>query len=246
MKLLITGAGGFLGAGLITALRPHHDLRLMDVVPFDTPEELVVGDVSDLEGCRRAVAGCEAIVIAHMAPNRPEVYATPTVPFDVNVKGAANLFAAAVEGGIRRVVLISSIAVVARQQQAGEFLRGDLPLRPNSMYGVTKACQETLAEFYHGTHGVAVAMLRPAYITDADTLRDKYGTQRPSVNWQFIDRRDIGAAADCALRLPDLGCEAFYLVGHRDGPRHADVEHTRKRLGWTPAHDFSQYPDDAP
>ena len=246
MKILMTGAGGFLGRGMIAPLvEAGHTLRLMDVVPFESPHEVVVGDVSDLDACRRAMAGQDAVIIAHMAPNRPEVYATPTLPFDVNVKGTANLFAAAVAHDIRRIVLISSSAVVGRAQQAGEFLRRDSPLQPCQLYGLTKVCQEIIAEYYHRMHGIAVAMLRPAYITDADTLRDKYNRQQTSVNWQYIDRRDIGSAAACALKLSDLGCEAFYLLGHRDGALHADVAHTRQRLGWTPAHDFSQYPEDA-
>ena len=247
MKILMTGAGGFLGRGMIGPLvEAEHQLRLMDVVPFESPHEVVLGDVGDLEACRRAMAGQDAVIIAHMAPNRPEVYATPPRPFDVNVKGTANLFAAAVEQGVRKVVLISSSGVVERAQRTGEFMRRDLPFQPCGMYSLTKVCQEVIAEFYHRVHGVAVAMLRPAYITDADTLRDKYNRQQTTVNWQYIDRRDIGAAAACALRLADLGCEAFYLLGHRDGPLHADIAHTRQRLGWTPAHDFSQYPEDAP
>ena len=247
MKILMTGAGGFLGRGMIAPLvEAGHTLRLMDVVPFESPHEVVVGDVSDLEACRRAVAGQDAVIISHMAPNRPEVYATPVLPFDINVKGTANLFAAAVEQGIRKVVLISSIGVVEHAQRTGEFLRLDLPLKSCQMYCLSKVCQEVVAEYYHRVHGVGVAMLRPGYITDADTLCDKYNRHRPTVNWQFIDRRDIGAAAACALRLSDLGCEPFYLLGHRDGGKHADVAHTCQRLGWTPAHDFSQYPDDAP
>ena len=247
MKILVTGAGGYLGRGMIAPLvAAGHTLRLMDVVPFESPHEVVVGDVSDLEACRRALAGQDAVVIAHMAPNRPEVYATPVMPFDINVKGTANLFAAAVELGVRKVVLISSISVVWHSLGAGEFLRRDLPLQACQTYGLTKVCQEVVAEYYHRMHGIAVAMLRPAYITDADTLLDKYNRQQRTVNWQYIDRRDIGLAAACALQLADLGCEAFYLLGHRDGEKHADVAHTRQRLGWVPAHDFSQYPDDAP
>ena len=250
MKILMTGAGGFLGRGMIGPLvEAGHTLRLMDVVPFESPHEVVVGDVCDMDACRRAMAGQDAVVMTHMAPNRPEVYATPPLPFDINAKGTANLFAAAVEQGVRKVVLISSIAVVGNATPTGGVMCLDSPLQAcqqHGLYGLTKVCQEIIAEYYHCVHGVAVAMLRPGYITDADTLCDKYSQQKTTVNWLFIDRRDIGAAAACALRLSDLGCEAFYLLGHRDSAQHADVAHTRQRLGWTPAHDFSQYPDDAP
>jgi len=59
------------------------------------------------------------------------------LPFDINVKGTANLFAVAVEQGIRKVVLISSVGVVERAQRTGEFLRRDLPLQPCQMYCLT-------------------------------------------------------------------------------------------------------------
>ena len=53
MKVLVTGAGGFLGRGLVAPFVGRHDLRLMDVVDWQTPHEKVIGDVADLETCRR-------------------------------------------------------------------------------------------------------------------------------------------------------------------------------------------------
>ena len=47
MKILVTGAGGFLGRGLIVPLEGKHDLRLMDVADEDTPHEKVMGSVAD-------------------------------------------------------------------------------------------------------------------------------------------------------------------------------------------------------
>jgi nucleoside-diphosphate-sugar epimerase len=246
MNVLLTGAGGFLGAGLVSVLGKEHRLRLLGLSKMETPHERVAADIRDFEAIRKAMKGVDAFVLNHMAPNRPPVYDTPTEPFDVNVKGAAYLFAAAAECGVKRAVLISSTGVVQGHVKEGRFLTADLPARPASMYTLTKACQETIADYYHRRHGIRVAILRPAYVNDADTLVDKYGRKCPSVNWSFIDRRDIGTAVLRALDLPDLGCEIFYILGHRDCVNHADMKPSFERLGWKPEHDFSQYPDDAP
>ena len=244
MEVLVTGAAGFLGRGLIVPFEGKHDLRLMDVMPFESPHETLVGSVADLETARRAAEGVDAIVIAHMASRQTGSYETPVAPFDVNVKGTANLFFAAVEHEVKRIVLISSIGVVGARQKRGEFLTRDLPMQGGEMYGLTKICQEVIAEQYHRAHGIAVAALRPAYITDADTMDDKYGRHKETVNWQFIDRRDIGEAARLALELDDLGFEVFYVLGPPEALEMADVAYTRERLGWRPKYDFADKPRD--
>ena len=244
MRILLTGAGGFLGEGLIQALEENHTLRLMDVVPFENRHEVLCGDVCNADDVARAVEGMDALVIAHMAPNRPEVYATPEQPCHINITGTAMLYAAAAGVGIKTVVLVSSTAPVAGYMADGLFLRRDLPPRPTSIYGMTKVCQEEVARTYYEMHGIQTAVLRPAYITNADTLVDKYGHGKQTVNWQFIDRRDIGFAAEAALNLPDLTFEIFYVLGHPDAANHADMDATRTRLDWTPKYDFQQYAED--
>jgi len=183
-----------------------------------------------------------------MASRKPGIYDTPVLPFDINVKGTALLFAAAVEHGVSRVVLISSMGVVRRQMEARQFITRDLPIGAGGgrggVYLLTKVCQEVIAQHYHTAHGIRVAIIRPDYITDADTLTDKYGKKMRYVNWRFTDRRDIGSAVDRALVLADLGCEVFYVVSHPDAERHVDVAYTKQRLGWKPEYDFTQYPKD--
>jgi len=244
MRVLVTGAAGFLGRGMVLPFEGAHGLRLMDVVDFESPHETMIGSVADLDDARRAVEGVDGIVIAHMASRQAGSYETPVAPFDVNVKGTANLLFAAVEFGVKRVALISSIGVVLESQRAGEFLTDETPMVNCEMYGLTKICQEVIARQYHLAHGIGVAALRPAYITDADDLTDKYGRTKETVNWQFIDRRDIGLAAKLALELDDLGFEVFYVLGPPEADEHADVARTRERLGWTPQHNFAGVPRD--
>ena len=189
--------------------------------------------------------GCSHLVIAHMAPNRPEIYATPTIPFDVNVKGTANLLHAASAHGIKRVVLISSTAVVMGHLSAGTFLTTDMPAFPgHGIYCITKLLQEETAEYFHRETGLQISVLRPAYICDEDSVTDKYGIKRPTVNWQFIDPRDIAEAVRLSLITPEIDYKVFYLVGHPDADKHADVKHTRDFLGWRPKHTFAKYPLD--
>ena len=220
-------------------------MRAIDIRQPDEGEwESVAGDAAELQDAMALCEGCSDLVIAHMAPNRPEIYGTPEIPFDVNVKGAANLFHAAARHGLRRVVLISSTGVVGGQVEEGLFLSRDLPGRPNSLYGLTKLLQESIAEYFHRQTGIGVAVLRPAHICDEDTLTDKYGKRLTATNWVMIDRRDIAEAVRLSLLAPSLDYEVFYVLGHPDSETRADVKYTRNFLGWIPRHTFDIYSHD--
>lgn len=244
MKILITGAAGYLGQGLVLPFEGKCDLRLMDVVDFETSHEKVLGSVADLEAVQRATEGVDALVIAHMASRQAGAYENTALPYETNVKGTANLFFAAVGHGIKRVALISSIGVVQYYQQRGDFLTRDLPLRGEGIYSQTKICQEIIAQQYHWEFGIGVAAIRPAYITDMDTARDKYGRQAEEANWQFADRRDIGEIARLALLLPDLGYEIFWALSTPMAAKHVDMEYTCRRLDWQPRYDFANLKQD--
>ncbi len=245
-RVLVTGAAGFLGRAISVRLAGEYRVRLFDVEPGPCPAgaEWFAGDVSSPEAVRRACAGVDAVVIAHMAPNRPGVYDSPPVPFSVNVTGTALVFAEAAAAGAKRVVLISTAGVVHAALKAGTFLTPELPPSPLILYGLTKALQEQVASYYSRTAGLPVAVLRPSAIIDEETLTDKYGKRWPAANWQMIDPRDIATAASAALRLPDLGFEVFHLFGHPSADSHADAARARERLGWKPRHDFSRWPQE--
>jgi nucleoside-diphosphate-sugar epimerase len=240
----VTGAGGFLGRGLIVPFEGKHELRLLDVSDWETPHEKLVGDVADLATCRRAVAGCQAVVIAHMASRQAGSYETPTVPFDVNVKGTANLFFAGVEAGIKKYVLISGEVVVYAHKIPPRRTR-DLPLKSGGIYGITKVCQEMIAEQFQREHHLQVAALRVGYILSADDpncVVDKYGKKIKERNPPCTDRRDIGLAALRALELPDLQFEPFYILGAPEAAELYEMEPSYQRLGWKPQYDFTWLP----
>ncbi len=236
-KILITGASGYLGQSLCEVLAEDYDLVRMDVVETPGPGEFLAASVTDREALDAACARVDALVIAHMAPNRPDVYDWPDECLDINVRGAALAFEAAVRHGIRRVVLISSISVVGGHCSP-TFTTTGVPFAPVNLYSMTKVLQEQVAEYYHRLRGLEIVVLRPAYILREDSLVNKYGKKRDAITWHCIDPRDIGHAVHCGLRLEDLSYEVFYLAAGPGAEEHVDLEPNRMRLGWVPRHRF--------
>jgi nucleoside-diphosphate-sugar epimerase len=248
--IAITGATGYLGRVLTSELARTYSVRAADCQAPSDPallatDDFVAGDVCDPAVCERIVNGAHALVISHMFPRIPGAYDHPRQPLEVNSVATATLLEAAAKAGCNRIVLISSTAVVSAHASRGTYLSRDLPLDADSFYGLSKVLQEQIAMYYHRNAGLNIAMLRPAYVTDEDSLTDKYGRTKATVNWQFIDRRDIASAAAAAIELDDLGCEAFYVLGHADADQKTDVAYTRSRLGWQPKYTFGKYPNDA-
>lgn len=110
MKVLVTGATGFLGRRTVAALAPRHDLRLL-VRPgasrerFPSGVDFAVGDVTDRASLASAAAGCDAILHAAALVKID----APAAEFDrVNVGGLENVLAAAAEARIPRVLYVSS------------------------------------------------------------------------------------------------------------------------------------------
>lgn len=239
MRVLLTGAAGYTGRGLGNVVKAQHHVRGLDIRDADDAvDEMLIGNLADLDVCEKAVHGVEALVLCHMAPN-PSGYRTPELAIDVNVKGTANLYHAAVEAGISRVVLISSTCVLSVQPGA-LATPGDGPYNyAYSMYAFTKILQEDIARYYYEKHGIHTAILRPAWIVYDEDFHTKYGDAMQQYDPGLIDPRDIGAAVLAALALPDLGLEAFN-IGQEDSGLELTAAH--ERLGWHAEYRFTGLP----
>jgi nucleoside-diphosphate-sugar epimerase len=242
MHILVSGAAGFLGRGMVEPLASTgHRLRLLDIVPCQAPpHETVQGDVTDPASMAAAMIGIDALVIAHMAPRGPDNvnYRTPALPMAVNVTGTATLLQAAQDAGVRRVVIISSTSAVAcaGNLEADPATR---PLRTAGWYGLSKAMQEMLGEQFARTAGMQVICLRVGYILDGEANIDKYGKPVSERNYMDTDRRDVGDVARMCLERDDLGYAVFNVMSTQESLHRAAVQATCDRLGWTPRHDFS-------
>ena len=125
MRVLLTGAAGFVGKAATEVLRREHEVRLFDVAPIPSEPGMLVGDIADFRTAAEAVAGMDAVVHLAMTAT-PGSYDTPELPMRVNVQGTANVLEAARRAGIRRFVHMSSGAVVTGYSR-DTFIHVELP-----------------------------------------------------------------------------------------------------------------------
>ncbi len=163
MRVLITGAGGTLGAALAPMLaEAGHDPVLQDVRELQTPYEFIRGDVRRPEDVLAAARGAEVIIHTaaihgiHLGSHSPRDF------YDLNLTGTLNVWEAAAEVGARAVVFSSTMGVYKHHNAPGGGgpLREDAPLRPGDIYGWTKVAGEELCKLYGRTHGIPSVALR--------------------------------------------------------------------------------------
>lgn len=140
-RILVTGAGGFIGRGLLPRLAAGgYDVRAASRQPGNPPAESIsVGPIGPDTDWAAALDGIDAVV--HLAAR---VHVTrddsgdPLAAFrQVNAAGTARLARQAVEAGVRRFVLVSSVKAAA-ETSPGRPLRETDPARPRTPYGISK------------------------------------------------------------------------------------------------------------
>ncbi|MEU5609287.1 NAD-dependent epimerase/dehydratase family protein [Streptomyces sparsogenes] len=163
--VLLTGAAGGMGT-LMRELLPAtygYRLRLLDLLPIDGEPDAITADLADKEALREAVRGVDAII--HLAGISLEA------PFEkilrANIEGTYNLYEAAREAGIRRIVFASSNHAVGFTPRpattpvpAEALIPIDTPRRPDTFYGLSKSFGEDLASFYWDKHGIETVAIR--------------------------------------------------------------------------------------
>ena len=158
-RLLLTGAAGALGRELRPRLKAYCDaLRLSDIADLGSAaagEELRPAALEDKAAVHALLEGVDAVV--HLGGVSVEK------PFDVilpaNIVGVFNLYEAAREHGVKRVVFASSNHVTGFYRQ-DETISPQDPVRPDGYYGLSKAFGENLSRFYFDRYGIETVCVR--------------------------------------------------------------------------------------
>jgi nucleoside-diphosphate-sugar epimerase len=168
LKVLVTGAAGFLGGHLVDMLVERgYEVRAM-VRPVEEAArlrelagvEVVHGDLTDRESLKRVVQGVQRVynVAAKTGPwGLEKVYTA------VNVWGVADLIAAAMDAGVQRIVHTSSITVYGHHLQG--IITEDHPFHAeDNPYSRSKIAGEKLIADFVKERGAPVVIVRPAWI----------------------------------------------------------------------------------
>ena len=158
-RLLLTGAAGGLGVQLRRRLKSCcRTLRVSDIADLGTAapgEELHPAALEDKAAVLALLDGVDAVV--HLGGVSTEQPWEPILA--ANIVGAYNLYEAARKHGVKRVVFASSNHVTGFYRQ-DEVISPTDPVRPDGLYGLSKAWGEDLSRFYFDRYGIETACLR--------------------------------------------------------------------------------------
>jgi dTDP-glucose 4,6-dehydratase len=174
MKILVTGADGFIGSHLTEALvRAGHDVRAfvfynsfnswgwLDRCGEDVKGkfEVFAGDIRDPNGVRTAVKGCDAVMHLAALIAIPYSYHSPDTYIETNIKGTLNVVQAARDSGVRKVVQTSTSEVYGTARFVP--ITEEHPLQGQSPYSASKIGADQIAMSFFTSFGTPVTLLRP-------------------------------------------------------------------------------------
>jgi dTDP-glucose 4,6-dehydratase len=165
MKLLVTGAAGFIGSAYVRLLRREHEVVVLDKLTYagrreNLPDdvELVVGSIEDPMLVREAMEGCDAVVNFAAESHVDRSIADQEAFARTHVIGTGVLLDAVRELGVPRFVQVSTDEVYGSIPD-GSFEETS-PLDPSSPYSATKAGGDLLVSAHAHTYGVEALICR--------------------------------------------------------------------------------------
>ncbi|MHA6263570.1 NAD-dependent epimerase/dehydratase family protein [Arenibacterium sp. CAU 1754] len=206
-KIVLTGAAGRLGDYLRKPLSQMADTLIstdlvQDIGPLNANETYVQADLSDRAPIAKMLEGTDMVVHFGAIPDE--------APFEdilqSNIVGAYNVWSAAHEHGVRRIVYASSIHAVGMYPKT-TAITADLPHRPDTFYGLSKCFAEDMARMYWDKYGLESVCLRIYSCAPVSNTRSLG-------SWLSYD--DLIHLVEQSVSTPITGFAILYGVSNND------------------------------
>ena len=229
-KIVLTGAAGRLGSYLREPLSKMADELvstdlMADMGKLLPNETYVSADLSDLPSMVELLKGADMVV--HFGAIGDEA------PFDAilqaNIVGAYNIWEAAYQNGVRRVVYASSIHAVGMHKKT-DFIGTDAPHRPDTYYGLAKCFAEDLASLYWDKRGIESVCMR---------ILSAAQVSNPRAVGSWLSYDDLIQLVEKSITTPITGFSIVYGVSNND---RAPVDNAlASHLGYRPKDNAEQF-----
>lgn len=233
-RVVVTGGSGKAGRAVVADLAEHgHEVTSVDIAASLHPDDpTLVADLTDLGQAIDSLRGADAVV--HLAA----IPAPNVVPegetFRINIMSTYNVFSAAVQLGLERVVWASSETLIGipfkREQPRYAPIDESHPRLPEFHYALSKLSGEVIAEQFARWSGIPFVALRISNIMEERDYEARFPGfwEDPTIRawnlWGYVDARDVAQAARLSLTADLAGAEAFLVAA-------ADTCMTRDSLG---------------
>ena len=170
-RVLVTGGAGFIGSNLCEALLKRGDEvvcldnfatgHIENIIPLMEQYKnfkLIVGDIRNIEDCRKAVEGVEYVLHEAALGSVPRSIKDPITSNDVNVGGFLNMIVAARDAGVKRFIFAASSSTYGDSKSLPKV--EDVIGKPLSPYAITKYVNELYADVFARTYNFEYIGLR--------------------------------------------------------------------------------------
>lgn len=218
--ILLTGANGVLGSHLHAhMLAAGRHVVATDVRPALGRNDVVEADLFNADAVDSLVEGVDEIVHFGAISNEKSWSLIQAA----NIEGTRNIFESAHKHGVRRVIFASSYHVMGFHPAVDAPIRLDAPVRPDTMYAVSKIFGESYGRYCYERYGLECLVVRICTAFPPKSSRDARN---------FCDRDDLARLVDCGLDMPELGFRTVYALS--DNPNPFFVNEPDPGLDWKP------------
>lgn len=232
-RVLITGAAGRIGRAFAAYARSRYDLRLaahnVDKLLPVPGAEVCHLELSDSGSCQEACRDVDTVVhLGGLADPRRDFY---DALLDANIKGVYNMLEAAKSCGCRRVVVASSVQVMAGYPLDMQA-HAESPLRPLNMYAVCKCFAEAAAHYFAWSEDLPCVVVR---IGNYESERGRRNPHARNLS-AFVSARDLNHLLERCVETPGIQ----FAVAHglsNNRFKLLEVQRTRELFDYHPRDD---------